>query len=89
MTIQEGEQRLQSRIDELQEVPVDMILAKPSIEGLEMNEMKEKVYLRILEYIDMEGYPTEASAGYKEAKVNDLVHGPIVTDFQCYYCRYM
>ncbi|KAF8453423.1 hypothetical protein BGX38DRAFT_1298016 [Terfezia claveryi] len=85
MTIREAEQRLQIWIDELQEVPVDMILAKPSIERLDMNEMKEKVYRPILEYIDMEGYPTEASIGYKEAKISDLVLytiGPILSDFK-------
>ncbi|RPB18614.1 hypothetical protein L211DRAFT_815272, partial [Terfezia boudieri ATCC MYA-4762] len=85
MTIREAEQRLQFRIDELQEVPVHMILEKPSIEGLDMNEIKEKVYRHILEYIDIEGYPTEASTGYKEAKVSDLVLyviGPILSDFK-------
>jgi len=50
MTIREAEQHLQLRIDELQEVPIHMILEKPSIEGLDMNEIKEKVYWRILEY---------------------------------------
>ena len=62
MAIQEAEQWLQFRIDKLQDTRwYDM--AKLSIKGLDMNEMKAEVYLRILEYINMEGYPTEASAG--------------------------
>jgi len=46
---------------------------------------KKRVYRRILEYIEIEGYPTEASAGFKETKVSDLVYSiisPILSDFR-------
>ena len=48
------------------------------------DDIKEKVYKRILEYIKFEGYPTEASQGFKEIKISDLVLytiGPILSDF--------
>ncbi|RPA89457.1 hypothetical protein L873DRAFT_1889414 [Choiromyces venosus 120613-1] len=50
-----------------------------------IKETKEKVYARIVEYLQFEGYPTEASPDFKEANVNDLVLyviGPILFDFK-------
>jgi len=47
--------------------------------------LKKRVYRRILEYIGIEGYPAEASAGFKEPKVSDLVYSiisPILSDFR-------
>ncbi|KAF8424322.1 hypothetical protein EV426DRAFT_712090 [Tirmania nivea] len=46
-------------------------------------DIKEKVFERILEYLNFEEYPTEASVDFKEFKVNDLalyVIGPILLD---------
>ncbi|KAF8434040.1 hypothetical protein BGX38DRAFT_1221080 [Terfezia claveryi] len=46
---------------------------------------KEKVYDRIMEYLEAEGYPTEAEEDFKEANINDLVYGiisPIIADFR-------
>ncbi|PUU80209.1 hypothetical protein B9Z19DRAFT_1173202 [Tuber borchii] len=71
-------------------IPVQRMLseAKCEIEGIRANTvdaMKEKVYARILEYIQIEGYPSEASIWFKEVNVNDLVLyilGPILFDFQ-------
>jgi len=47
--------------------------------------IKKRVYRRILEYIEIEGYPTEASASFKESNVSDLVYSiisPILSDFR-------
>ncbi|KAF8439592.1 hypothetical protein BDZ91DRAFT_755703 [Kalaharituber pfeilii] len=89
MTIREAEKRLGIRMDELEQVPVDEMLAKYRAQGPydmdKMKAMKEKVYERVLEYLDMEGYPTEASVGFKEANISDLVLymiGPILSDFK-------
>ncbi|KAF8534429.1 hypothetical protein BDD12DRAFT_809376 [Trichophaea hybrida] len=84
MSIRETEKRLGIRIDELRAVPVDQMLAnaKHILKGTDT--IKEKVYDRIVEYLEIEGYPTEASADFKEAKVSDLVLyiiGPILSDF--------
>ena len=46
--------------------------------------IKERVYDRILEYLEIEGYPTEASVNFKEANVSGLVLdiiGPILWEF--------
>jgi hypothetical protein len=62
--------------------------AKPEIEGLgkdQVQETKEKVYDRIIEFVGCEGYPTESDEDFKEANINDLVFSilaPIVSDFQ-------
>ncbi|KAF8436077.1 hypothetical protein BGX38DRAFT_1274694 [Terfezia claveryi] len=50
-----------------------------------MDAIKEKVYDRLVEYLDIEGYPTEASVDFKEAKVRDLFYstlGPILARFK-------
>ncbi|KAG0642766.1 hypothetical protein HOY80DRAFT_998230 [Tuber brumale] len=62
--------------------------AKPVIDGLgkdQVQETKEKVYARILEFVECEGYPTESLEDFKEANINDLVFSilaPIVSDFR-------
>ncbi|CUS10102.1 unnamed protein product, partial [Tuber aestivum] len=46
------------------------------IQGLteeEVEEVKEKVYERIVECLEGEGYPSTMNEHYKEANVNDLV----------------
>ena len=82
MTVPEAEERLGFRMDEMEEVAVDKVLAdSPRVS----NALKEKVYVHIVDYIEFEGYPTEASAGFKEAKVSDLVLytiGLILVDFR-------
>lgn len=47
-----------------------------------MDVIKERVYDRIVENAEFEGYPTEASADFKEAKVSDLVLYTILSDFR-------
>ncbi|KAF8428239.1 hypothetical protein EV426DRAFT_714443, partial [Tirmania nivea] len=46
-----------------------------------MDAIKEKVYDRIVEYLDIEGYPTEVNRYFKEANISSLVLytiGPIL-----------
>lgn len=67
-------------------VSVDRMLAntKHSLERDVILRTKEMVYHHILQYLRLEGYPTEANPGPKEANVSDLVlyiTGPIVTEF--------
>jgi len=45
---------------------------------------KEKVFCHIAEYLQFEGYPTEAGPDFKRANINDLILyiiGPILWDF--------
>ncbi|PUU80207.1 hypothetical protein B9Z19DRAFT_1063653 [Tuber borchii] len=71
-------------------IPVRRMLSEAycGIEGIRVNAvdaMKEKVYARILEHIQIKGYPSEASIGFRDLNVNDLVLyilGPIMFDFQ-------
>jgi len=54
--------------------------ARHSLEGLDEDiiiNTKEKVYDRIVEYLEVEGYPTEANPDFKEANINDLVYSII------------
>ncbi|KAF8423831.1 hypothetical protein EV426DRAFT_711069 [Tirmania nivea] len=69
MTIQESEKRLGVRLNEAIAVPVDRIPVEEKV----ILSSKEEVYEQIVRYLDIEGYPTEASADFKEAKVSDLV----------------
>jgi len=46
-----------------------------------MHALKEVVYTRIIEYLDIEGYPTEGTLDFKVANISDLVLytiGPIL-----------
>lgn len=59
-----------------------MIDAKHSLK--ETDAIKAKFYDRIVKCLANEGYPTEASADFKEANVSDFVYaiiGPILFDF--------
>ena len=50
-----------------------------------MDAIKERVYSHIVEYLDFEGYSTEANPYFKEVKVSDLVLytiGPILSGFK-------
>ena len=53
--------------------------------GEEVEEAKETVYGRIVEYLEGEGYPSEMNEGYKEVNVNDLVFAvliPVISMFK-------
>jgi len=89
MTIEEAEKRLLVRIDEIHAVPVDLmitnsiaILERAGMDKKKIDTIKEDVYYHILQYLDIEGYPTDASSDFKEANVSDLVLyiiGPIIS----------
>jgi len=85
MTVAQAEQRLSIGLDEIAAMFVDemLVTAKHSIKKADVDAMKEKIYERLLEVIEGEGYPTEANAEFKEPNVNDLVFTivlPMVTD---------
>ncbi|KAG0638807.1 hypothetical protein HOY80DRAFT_965850 [Tuber brumale] len=92
VTFEEAEERLGFRFKRFERhaISVSQMLAeaKPVIEGLgkdQVQETKEKVYDRIIEFVECEGYPTESDQDFKEANINDLVFAilaPIVTDFR-------
>lgn len=80
--------KLGIQISQLRAVFVDQVLANVKQRlgelKLEVDDTKEKVYYRIVEYLECEGYPTEADADFKEANVSDLVFSivPIITDIK-------
>ncbi|KAF8457122.1 hypothetical protein BGX38DRAFT_1159115 [Terfezia claveryi] len=86
MTLTEAQQRLGFRIQTLRRVSVEEML-REGTEGAGMDAFKEtkgKVYDQIMQYLEIEGYPTEAEADFKEANINDLVYAtisPILRDF--------
>ncbi|KAG0635650.1 hypothetical protein HOY80DRAFT_981146, partial [Tuber brumale] len=92
VTLAEAEERLGFRFAnfELYGIFVSQMLAeaKPVIDGPgkdQVQETKEKVYDRIIEFVECEGYPTESDQDFKEANINDLVFAilaPIVSDFR-------
>ncbi|KAI5839541.1 hypothetical protein DFP73DRAFT_561263 [Morchella snyderi] len=87
MSLLEAEKRLGFALEDLTAVSVDSMLAntKHSLERDVILSTKEMVYHHILQYLQLEGYPTEASPDFKEANVSDLVLyiiGPIVTEFK-------
>jgi ribosome assembly protein YihI (activator of Der GTPase) len=89
MTIQGAEHRLGFRFGFLTSIPVGVVLAnaKHNFEGLDkdmISSTKEKVYERIVEYLEIEGTPTQAKADFKEANVSDLVYSIISPIFHNY-----
>ncbi|KAF8424069.1 hypothetical protein EV426DRAFT_707822 [Tirmania nivea] len=80
MTISEAEYGLNIELDEIPTVHIDRMLAVHSRNA--MTAIKEKVNDWIVEYLDIEGYPTEVSADSKEATNSDLVIGPILAGFK-------
>ena len=84
ITERQAEGRLGFRIRSLKGIPVEQMLASASYccEGLQ--ELKEKVHDRILEYVQVEGYPTEGDSEFQESSVNHLVYtiiSPILRNF--------
>ncbi|PUU76177.1 hypothetical protein B9Z19DRAFT_272754 [Tuber borchii] len=88
MTIQDAERKLKIRIKNIRNVSVAGMISEATttlgdarIDKKTIDDLKEEVYYHILQYLNIEGYPTEASADYKEANVSDLVLyviGPII-----------
>ncbi|KAF8540341.1 hypothetical protein BDD12DRAFT_29888 [Trichophaea hybrida] len=90
MTIAQTEQRLGFRIRSLKPIPVKTMIANASKDlGKDtqaIEQTKAKVYDRIVEHLQVEGFPTEADPDFKEVNINYLVHSaisPILADFIC------
>lgn len=91
MTLAAAEERLGFDLQKLvsEATPVDRMLeqAKCGMEDSGKDDIeitKEKVICRIQEYLQFEGYPTEAGPDFKRANINDLILytiGPILWDF--------
>ena len=86
VTLKEAQRRLGFRIQSLKTIEVDEILAEGNdlFTDDDVLGTKEKVYDQILQYLEIEGYPTEAETDFKEASINDLVFStisPILRDF--------
>jgi len=97
MTPAAAEERLRINFQKLlsEAIPVSQMLAEAhlgikSTSDIEstredaIKRTKERVWGRIVEYLNIEGYPTEASPDFKRANVNDLILyiiGPILWDF--------
>jgi len=77
---EDAEERLGFLLEEFEEqaIPVVQMLeeANPGNNGLKKDDLlviKHKVYERILEYLVCEGIPTDSTADFNEANINDLV----------------
>ncbi|PUU73690.1 hypothetical protein B9Z19DRAFT_517993 [Tuber borchii] len=93
VTMKEAEKRLGFRFRTFEQsaMSVEQMLeeAKPEAsQGLgdaEVQSLKERIFLNIIDVISSEGYPIDSDEDFKEAKVNDLVIFtilPIVTAFR-------
>ncbi|KAA8892730.1 hypothetical protein FN846DRAFT_924087 [Sphaerosporella brunnea] len=87
MTMADSEKRLGIRFRNIRWVSVDKMLAECNYtmedEDWAVNT-KDEVYKRIVQYLVVEGYPSEEDPDFKEANVSDLVlHviSPIIFDF--------
>ena len=83
ITASQANKKLGFRVGSLKGISVGSMLANEQCEGLE--EIKEKVYDRILEYIEIEGYPTEGVPDFKQSSINHLVYSiisPIIRNFR-------
>lgn len=65
MTMAQAEKRLNIRLDEVPGMSVGGTLetAKHSVKKADVDAMK-KIYERLLDHIEAEGYPTEANAEF-------------------------
>ncbi|KAF8419541.1 hypothetical protein EV426DRAFT_676743 [Tirmania nivea] len=55
-----------------------------------IDEIKQRVYDNLIDYIDAEDYPSDAMANFNEANINDLVYAtivPIIPGFRRKTCR--
>ena len=92
--MEEAESRLGFRMQllESQAISVAAMLgnAKHRLEdghgdAILIESTKEKVYDRIVDHIEGEGYPTESDRNFKEVNINDLVYTmiiPIIANFR-------
>lgn len=91
MTTPEAEKRLGFRIRSLTTIPVAEMLkvedGQHILEGGDEKtlETKRMVYEQIVQYLEIEGEPTEADPDFKEGNINHLVYAtisPILRDFR-------
>ncbi|KAF8423837.1 hypothetical protein EV426DRAFT_601366 [Tirmania nivea] len=90
MSTAEAEKRLGLRIRSLKTIPVDEMLKRENGQHrLEEDDVtlqtKRKVYEQIVQYLEIEGEPTEADPDFKEGNINHLVYAtisPILRDFR-------
>lgn len=67
----------------LKAIPVDRMLANLEGEGPDaILKTKERGYDRMVEYLDVEEYPTEMDEDFKEVNINHLVYSTILFDFR-------
>ena len=82
MTITQAEEIIGIRLEEIRTVPINMLVSERlNVDKETMEALKEGVYTHILQYLNFEGYPTEANQYFKEQNVSDLVLytiGPIL-----------
>lgn len=84
MSLLEAEDRLGFRMQTIKTTSAkDMLIeANYMLEGEDsILKTKEKVYDQIVQYLAIEGYPTEANPYFKESSISDLVYsiiGPII-----------
>ncbi|CUS10967.1 unnamed protein product [Tuber aestivum] len=93
VSMPDAQKRLGFRFRDFEEdgMPVSQMLAetKPQIEGLsndQIQQIKQTVFNNMVQFIQVEGYPTESDENFKEANVNDLVLltiFPILAAFRC------
>lgn len=84
MTAVQADKRLGFRIPSLKAISVDELLANAKYGPDAWLTTKMKVYDQIVQYLRVEGYPTETDPDFKEASINDLVYAtisPILDDF--------
>jgi len=87
MSKQATEKRLQVRISNLilASNPIDEILHQRGKAKYDVSDTKEKVYARLVEYLDCEIYPSMAEDDFTESTVYDIVTAvllPTLSDFK-------
>jgi len=86
ISLADAEKRLGFRIGDVKAVSVERMLAGFKPEGLGGDKTKEEAYKGIMQYIIIEGYPTEAVPEFNESNVSDLIFviiSPILFDLIC------
>ena len=79
ITIQQVEERLGIRLDEVNTVPIHMLVRGrlDAVDKQTMEVLKEAVYMHLLQYVNIEGYPTEVNPYFRGGECLRLgsVHG--------------
>ncbi|KAG0133658.1 hypothetical protein HOY82DRAFT_604034 [Tuber indicum] len=85
MTILETEKRLHMKL-KLEGVSVQKILEGKQVllSPQQWSQVKQQVYENLVGYLEIQGYPTEANADFKEVDVNDLILFIIYPILRCF-----